>query len=291
MRHDERTTRWSTLVGCVVDCVAGCVAGGGMLATLALAQAGSAALLRAHAASDDPPPRVRPLPADRGGQESIGQHWPDLSFDRRLMVNADDALPDTERSTDVDDLPPVTLYRWWTNGCRFCTSSLPAIEQWRKRFASQGLRVVAVYHPKPPREVSDAFVRRAAEAIGYEGELAIDRDWSNFRRVTRQWQIRRATSISFLVDHEGVIRFVHPGPDFYPAREADAGANDGADDGADDRGVSPSTRQHRDHARLEAAIEALLHEREAAQAKRDDQADDQTGDQTGNQSGDEASER
>lgn len=247
--------------------VAGCVVGCAVLVTLALSQANPAALVHERETADDPPSRVRPLPADRGGQESIGEPWPERTFDRRIMTNPDDPLPDPPRDAVAagDGPPPVTLYRWWTNGCRFCASSLPAIETWRKRYASRGLRVVAVYHPKPPRDVSDAFVRRAAETIGYAGEIAIDDEWAGFQRVTRSWAIRGATSVSFLVDHTGTIRFVHPGPDFYPP----------PDDGDDDHVDAQARRQHRDHARLEAAIESLLHDRTTAiaAAQRDD-ADD-----------------
>ncbi len=202
---------------------------------------------------------IETLPDHRGGQESIGRPWTSPDFDR-FVVPDDPSGESAEEASPRDDTPPVTLYRWWTNGCPFCESSLPAIDSWREQFGPQGLRIVAVYHPKPPRDVSDALVRDAARTMGYHGEIAIDADWSTFHELTREWNNRRATSVSFLVDHEGVIQFVHPGPDFYPR----------ITDGEDGESDALRTRQHRDHALLEAAITTLLDQRRQAVAAEKD---------------------
>jgi len=90
---------------------------------------------------------------------------------------------------------------------------LPAIEALRVRFEPRGLRVVAVYHPKPPRDVALLTIREAADRLGYHGLIAIDRDWSELSRFYLSTGDRAATSASFLVDGDGIIRFVHPGPE------------------------------------------------------------------------------
>src|SRR5688572_8212813 len=48
----------------------------------------------------------------------------------------------------------VVLLRWWTEGCRFCASTLPALERIRTRHERDGLVVIGVFHPKPPRKVT-----------------------------------------------------------------------------------------------------------------------------------------
>jgi len=205
----------------------------------------------ANGDENDPAVTIETLPKARVGQESVGAAWPKPAFDRLIAVDPDSDAPFTNgQSAQHGDDPPVTLYRWWTDGCPFCESTLPAIERWRERYGNMGFRVLAVYHPKPPRDVRDDAVREAARSLGYHGKLALDRDWSVFRELTRDWKHRRATSVSFLVDHEGVIRFVHPGPDYYPP-DPDSDENESGSD-------APKTRQHRDHARLESAIETLL---------------------------------
>src|SRR3712207_6168809 len=118
----------------------------GLLAVVLLA--GFASPNGAPAGKPDPRdtsrPRVEALPPSRGGQDLIGRPMPPLTFDRWLRT------PDNR---PLETSGKVTLYRWWTNGCPHCERTLPAVEALRKEFEPKGLRVVAVYHPKPPRKV------------------------------------------------------------------------------------------------------------------------------------------
>jgi thiol-disulfide isomerase/thioredoxin len=191
-------------------------------------------------------PSVKPttqpaaMPGSRGGRDLVGTQWPDLAFDRWITA---DGRP-------VRNGGSVTLYRWWTNTCAYCASSLPALEQLRRKYGPQGLQVVAVYHPKPPRQMSDEAIRAAAKRIGFEGALALDTDWSELKRLYLSTGERGATSASFLVDHTGVIRFVHPGPDLFPS------------------GKPEHARQDEDFRALERAIQVLLKERPATATTR-----------------------
>ena len=115
--------------------------------------------------------------------------------------------------------PLATLYRWWTNTCPYCEASLPAIEKLRQEYEPKGLRVVGVYHPKPQRRVDDETVFAMARRFGYMGELAIDADWSELRKAYLSSGRRRATSVTFLVDKDGVTRFLHPGPVLFPSQD------------------------------------------------------------------------
>lgn len=117
--------------------------------------------------------------------------------------------PDFTGLTWVDGAPDlkgkVTLVRWWTNGCNLCSTSAPALTELAKKAA-----VVAVYHPKPPRDVTAEDVRGFAKEIGMPGTLAIDRDW----KVLDRWMApdkRRFTSLTFVLDKKGKVRHVHPG--------------------------------------------------------------------------------
>lgn len=110
----------------------------------------------------------------------------------------------------------VVLVRWWTEGCRFCEATLPAIEALRVRHAGDGLVVVGMFHPKPPREVSNAHILRRAKELGFGGPIAFDRDWTTLGRYwldghdERNW-----TSVSFLVDRDGRIVWVHGGGEYH----------------------------------------------------------------------------
>ncbi|HEY2586203.1 MAG TPA: redoxin domain-containing protein [Tepidisphaeraceae bacterium] len=164
-------------------------------------------------------PTIETLPASRGGQDLLGTRLPAVRFDRWLNTTGD-RPPESKGA--------VTLYRWWTDTCPFCAKTLPAIEQLRREFGPRGLKVVAVYHPKPPGDVADAKVLAAARRIGWDGAIAIDSHWDALRTVWLSTGQRRATSVSFLVDAQGVIRFVHPGVQYFPSDDPEA-AGENAD--------------------------------------------------------------
>ncbi|MDG2148423.1 MAG: TlpA disulfide reductase family protein [Planctomycetota bacterium] len=113
----------------------------------------------------------------------------------------------------------ATLVRFWTDTCPFCEASLPAIESLRKEFGPRGLRTLGIYHPKPPRVVTDTHVAEAAARLGYHGPIGVDEQWAALQRMWLGGGERRATSASLLLDEEGVVRFVHPGPEFHPSRD------------------------------------------------------------------------
>ncbi|MEQ1833259.1 MAG: redoxin domain-containing protein [Candidatus Eisenbacteria bacterium] len=125
------------------------------------------------------------------------------------------------------DSPPLTLaglrgkvvlVRWFNTNCRFCGNTLPGLESLRTRYAAQGLVVVGVFHPKPVRKVSDAFVRRTARKLGFHGPLAVDEEWTTLNR----WWLanhpdRNWTSVSFLIDRDGIVRWAQGGGEYHPS--------------------------------------------------------------------------
>ncbi len=160
----------------------------------------------------DPPPVFETLPTERGGQDLVGTRFGTPKFDRWITPRNIEPEPTGRKAT---------LYRWWTDACPYCRASLPAIEMLRREYGSKGLRIVGVYHPKPPRTVDDLAVRTMARQFGYGGVIAVDEDWSALNALYLSTGERRATSATFLVDADGVIRFVHPGPVFFPSDDPD----------------------------------------------------------------------
>jgi thiol-disulfide isomerase/thioredoxin len=110
----------------------------------------------------------------------------------------------------------VVLLRWWTHGCHYCKSTLPEIEALRTRYGAKGLVVIGVFHPKPQRHVQDRWVVSVADSLGFHGPLAVDERWSTLDR----WWLkghpdRNWTSVSFLMDAKGVVRWVHTGGEYH----------------------------------------------------------------------------
>jgi len=118
----------------------------------------------------------------------------------------------------------VVLVRWWTDTCPFCASSSPALRALDREYADKGLRVVGVFHPKAgrddPRDV--ARVERAVETRRFVFPVAIDWDWRN--GTLKDWWLtgpkRPATSVTFILDKTGTIRFIHPGMEYHDATSA-----------------------------------------------------------------------
>ena len=170
------------------------------------------------------------MPVSRGGLDMIGKKF-DIS-----------KLQFPDRETRFELKGKVSLIRWWTDTCPFCSASLPAIEQFLNLIDDDAFQTLAVYHPKPPRPVEAEDILRAARTLGYTGRIAIDLNWDVLNYNYLSTGDRPATSVSFILDRHGVVRFVHPGPEFQ--RTDDAG----------------KTQENKDYEDIKSAIEFLLNE-------------------------------
>ncbi len=81
-----------------------------------------------------------------------------------------------------------------------------------------------------------------AKTSGYGGWVATDFQWTTLQREYLGDHERRSTSVCFLLDEKGIIRYVHPGPAFGPTDDP------------------TKTRLNRDFQNITAAVEALLTE-------------------------------
>ena len=142
----------------------------------------------------------------------------------------------------------VVLVRFWTDTCPFCQASAPGLAKLHERYGPEGLVVIGLFHPKPRGSVREMeAVRTRARELGMTFPIASDTRWDTLER----WWLssgkgdRAATSASLLLDAEGIIRWVHPGPELHPDGPCVVDAN--------------PCRQ--DYADAVAAIEALLAER------------------------------
>ncbi len=154
--------------------------------------------------------RSSPDDADSAA-ELLGQPARAWSFDRWL------------------DIPPLTLeglhgkvvlVRWFNTGCKYCGNTLPGLETLRTRYAAHGLVVIGVFHPKPIGRVRDAFVRRTARKLGFNGPLAVDEQWTT---LNRWWLVnhpdRNWTSVSFLIDRDGNVSWAQGGGEYHPSSD------------------------------------------------------------------------
>ena len=107
----------------------------------------------------------------------------------------------------------VVLIKWWTGPyCPFCQATAPALKEWYKTYRDSGLVVIGFYHHKTNKPLTIDHVKQLAEEMEIGYPIAIDRDWQNLKK----WWLDRVenarfTSITFLIDATGVIRYIFPG--------------------------------------------------------------------------------
>lgn len=115
----------------------------------------------------------------------------------------------------------VVLVRWWTAPeCPFCHASAPALNEFHRLYADKGLVVVGIYHHKDTHPLNPREVEEWADRFGFQFPVAIDPKWQTLKRWWLQGKVRRWTSVSFLIDQEGVIRYIHPGGSYVKGDEA-----------------------------------------------------------------------
>jgi peroxiredoxin len=185
------------------------------LGSLAVAAAVFAAL-----PTVDPEDAVsRPGPIDRGSDSDaerlVGRTAPELPARLRWL--------DGRTRTRASLAGRVVVLRSFTSGCPLCAATMPALERLHERYAERGVTVLGVYHPKPPRPTRSEDVAAFARSLGVSFPVAVDEDWSLVRRFWGAFGGRRFTSVTWILDRDGTIRYVHPGGEYHdgggPAHE------------------------------------------------------------------------
>ena len=146
----------------------------------------------------------------------------------------------------------VVLIRWWTETCPFCSRSAPALNEFHETFKDKGLVVIGMYHPKPPGPRRQKTLEKAVKRLGFEFPIALDMDWKTLRRYWLAKGGNRWTSVSFLIDKQGRIRYIHPGGEYYKGED------------------EAQTEAERDYDELKAMIEKLIAEPSQSKVKPSD---------------------
>ncbi|HMC83860.1 MAG TPA: redoxin domain-containing protein [Candidatus Polarisedimenticolia bacterium] len=110
----------------------------------------------------------------------------------------------------------VVLLRFWLMDCPFCVRTAPALRTFSERYQDQGLVVVGLHHPKSEEARDPTRVARAARDLGFDFPVGQDEDWTTVRAYGVGTHLRSFTSVSFLIDRSGIIRFVHDGGEYHP---------------------------------------------------------------------------
>ena len=106
----------------------------------------------------------------------------------------------------------VVLVRWWTApDCPYCKATAPALNEFYREYHRRGLEVIGFYHHKSDEPLRVEDVRKYAQEFGFRFPVAIDADWRTLKQWWLNTGVRGWTSVSFLIDRQGLIRRIHPG--------------------------------------------------------------------------------
>lgn len=147
------------------------------------------------------------VPRREAGDDLIGTVAP--PFDLEHWLNSDPLEIAALRGK-------VVLVHWWTDTCPFCAATAPVLRELDRSYRERGLRVIGIFHPKPPGDASLERLRSSTDRFGFLFPVALDADWTALGRWWLDSRKRGWTSVSFLVDRDGRIRYVHPGGEFHP---------------------------------------------------------------------------
>lgn len=115
----------------------------------------------------------------------------------------------------------VVLLRFWLTDCPYCARTAPALRDLFERYRGRGLVVVGIHHPKSRGAREPSKVEEAAGELGMAFPIGQDNDWRTIRAYGVGTHFQRFTSVSFLIDASGTIRFVHDGGEFHGGGGAD----------------------------------------------------------------------
>jgi peroxiredoxin len=109
----------------------------------------------------------------------------------------------------------VVLVRWWTApDCPYCKATAPALNEFHSVYAGRGLCVIGAYHEKGSKKASLAQVKRFTRQYGFTFPVAVDPEWQTLKKWWLDTGEKDWTSVTFLLDRKGVVRYIHPGGEY-----------------------------------------------------------------------------
>lgn len=109
----------------------------------------------------------------------------------------------------------VVLIDFWTFGCINCIHTLPHVQKWHQTYKDRGLVVLGIHAPEFNYEKKLDNVIAAVKKFGLTFPVAIDNKFQLWRAYkNRFWPAM------YLVDKDGIVRYMHFGEGRYRDTEA-----------------------------------------------------------------------
>jgi cytochrome c biogenesis protein CcdA/thiol-disulfide isomerase/thioredoxin len=108
----------------------------------------------------------------------------------------------------------VVLIDFWTYTCINCIRTLPQVKAWDAKYRAAGLTVVGVHTPEFPFEKDAGNVRAAIAQNAIKYPVVQDNDYKTWDAYKNQYWPAK-----YLIDANGVVRYVHFGEGEYAKTE------------------------------------------------------------------------
>src|SRR3954462_5560598 len=109
----------------------------------------------------------------------------------------------------------VVLVDFWTYTCINCIRTLPQLKAWDAKYRKAGLTIIGVHTPEFPFEKDAGNVRSAVAQDGIRYPVAQDNDYATWNAYDNQYW-----PAHYLIDANGVVRYVHFGKGEYGETES-----------------------------------------------------------------------
>jgi thiol-disulfide isomerase/thioredoxin len=129
-------------------------------------------------------------------------------------IEGADAWLNTPSVTDASLRGKVVLYEFWTFACINCQHTLSHVKAWQARYASDGLKIVAIHTPEFDYEAVAKNVADYVTTNGIAYAVALDPR----RDVWRAWDNHYWPAF-YLYDTMGRLRLRHFGEGSYESTE------------------------------------------------------------------------
>jgi len=108
----------------------------------------------------------------------------------------------------------VILVEFWTFGCTNCRNVEPQVIKWHRTYADRGLVVIGIHTPEFSYEKELGAVKRYVQEEKIPYAVAVDNDFAIWNRYENHYW-----PAIYLVDKQGVIRYIRIGEGGYPETE------------------------------------------------------------------------
>ena len=108
----------------------------------------------------------------------------------------------------------VVMVEFWTFGCWNCRNIEPYVKEWHKKYAKDGLVVIAVHSPEFSHEKEVDKVKDYVKESNISYAVPIDNEFRNWRQYrNRYWPTL------YVIDKKGTIQYTRIGEGAYEQTE------------------------------------------------------------------------